>query len=50
MEIAIIGAGITGLTLGFRLSEKGHKITVFEKDSFAGGLASGYKEKNWLWY
>jgi protoporphyrinogen oxidase len=50
MEIAVIGAGITGLTAGFRLSQKGHKVTIFEKDSFAGGLASGYKEKNWLWY
>jgi protoporphyrinogen oxidase len=49
MEIAIIGAGITGLTLGYRLSEKGHKVTIFEKDSFAGGLASGFKEKNWSW-
>lgn len=50
MEIAIIGAGITGLTIGFRLSKKGHKVTIFEKDSFAGGLASGFKEKNWLWH
>lgn len=47
MKIAIIGAGLTGLTAGFRLSQKGHKVVIFEKNSFAGGLASGFKEKNW---
>ena len=34
MKIAIIGAGINGLTLGYFLSQAGHKITIFEKDSF----------------
>jgi len=30
-KIAIIGAGIAGLYLAWKLSEKGHKITLFEK-------------------
>lgn len=40
MDIAIIGAGMTGLTAGLRLSQKGHRVTVYEKEPFIGGLAS----------
>ena len=36
MKVAIIGAGICGLYLGWKLSEKGHEITVFEKKSEIG--------------
>lgn len=49
MKIAIIGAGLTGLTIGYRLSQKGHQVTIFEKEKIAGGLASGFREKNWDW-
>ena len=42
MKIAIVGAGFCGLTAAFRLSQKGHKITVFEKEKFVGGLASDF--------
>ncbi|MFZ5365757.1 MAG: NAD(P)/FAD-dependent oxidoreductase [Patescibacteria group bacterium] len=50
MKVAIIGAGFTGLTAAFRLSRKGHKITIFEKEKFCGGLAAGFQEKNWDWH
>jgi protoporphyrinogen oxidase len=50
MKIAIIGAGITGLTIGYRLSQKGHQVTLFEKEKFSGGLAAGFKKKNWDWH
>lgn len=43
LNIAIIGAGFTGLTAAYELSKKGHTVTVFEKNNFAGGLASGIK-------
>lgn len=36
MKIAIIGAGICGLYLGWKLSEKGHKVSVFEKKKEIG--------------
>ena len=31
MRVGIIGAGICGLYLGWKLSEKGHQVTIFEK-------------------
>jgi digeranylgeranylglycerophospholipid reductase len=31
MKIAIVGAGITGLYLAWKLAEKGNEVTVFEK-------------------
>ncbi len=36
MKIAIIGAGITGLYLAWKLAEKGHQVTVFEKRNKIG--------------
>ncbi len=50
MKIAIIGAGITGLTAGYRLSQKGHQVTIFEKEKFSGGLAAGFKKRKWDWH
>lgn len=49
MRIAIIGAGLTGLTAALRLSQKGHQVTVFEKEKNLGGLAAGFRQKNWQW-
>lgn len=49
MNIAIIGAGITGLTAAYRLSQKGEMVTVFEKEGIAGGLSAGFKKENWHW-
>lgn len=49
MNIAIIGAGFTGLSAAYELVKKGHKVTVFEKDPGPGGLAIGYQESVWNW-
>ena len=49
MRIAIIGAGFTGLSAAYKLTKLGHKVFVFEKEEFPGGLAGGYKEPNWNW-
>lgn len=40
MKIAILGAGISGLSCGLKLNELGFQdITIFEQDSQIGGLA-----------
>lgn len=49
MKVAIIGAGFTGLAAAYELSKRGIDVTVFEKEKVPGGLAIGFKEKNWDW-
>ncbi len=49
MKIAIVGAGFTGLAAAYKLVKNGHEVTIFEKDQNPGGLAVGYKEKEWDW-
>ena len=46
MKIGIIGAGATGLTAAFELSEKGHQVKVYERDDFMGGHASTFQIGN----
>ncbi|MDD3531712.1 MAG: NAD(P)-binding protein [Candidatus Shapirobacteria bacterium] len=41
-KIAIVGGGITGLYLGYRLSPK-YQVTIFEKEANLGGLISTIK-------
>jgi len=50
MKIAILGGGITGLTAGYYLAKKGHQVTIMEKGAVLGGLAAGFKEKEWGWH
>lgn len=50
MNIAIVGGGITGLTAAYELTKHGHTVTVFEKESYLGGLAYGFKQPNWDWH
>ncbi|MFQ6014827.1 MAG: NAD(P)/FAD-dependent oxidoreductase [Anaerolineae bacterium] len=49
MKVGIIGAGITGLTVAYELTRRGHAVTLFEATAVAGGLASGFKAGNWDW-
>lgn len=41
-EIAIIGAGLTGLTTAFRLHQKGRKVHVIEQADHIGGVMQTY--------
>jgi len=42
MKVAIIGAGICGLYLGWKLSRNGHQVTIFEKrDRIGKEVCSG---------
>lgn len=42
-KIAVIGGGFTGLTAAHRLALQGHDVTVYERASQLGGLASGFE-------
>lgn len=50
LHIAVIGGGITGLTAAYTLSKAGHRVTVFEKEPYAGGLAQGFRDPSWKWH
>ena len=39
-DVGIVGGGMLGLTLGLRLTQRGHQVTVFEAESGVGGLAA----------
>lgn len=41
-EVVIVGAGFTGLTSGYALAKKGHKVVVVDSDSAPGGLAGTF--------
>ena len=43
MRIAIVGAGMTGLSAADVLSRRGAECTVFEQDEAVGGLAGSFK-------
>jgi protoporphyrinogen oxidase len=42
-SISIIGAGFTGLSLGYYLSKAGWQVNIYEKDAEVGGLAGSYQ-------
>ena len=37
MEIAVVGAGISGLSCAYRLSQAGHAVTLYEANDYFGG-------------
>lgn len=41
--LAIIGGGLGGLVLAYRLLLRGWKVTIYEKSDKIGGLAGGFK-------
>lgn len=47
-SVAIIGAGISGLTAGWKLRNAGFDVTVFEKKSMPGGPIRSHHENGWL--
>lgn len=48
-NIAIIGAGATGLAAAWDFARAGHKVTLYEAAANVGGLAAGFKDPNWEW-
>jgi oxygen-dependent protoporphyrinogen oxidase len=46
--VAIIGAGITGLTAGFYLRSKGLPVTIYEASARAGGVIQSVRKDGFL--
>ncbi len=48
-NIAVIGAGITGLTTAYYLLKNGMNVTVFEKNNRTGGVMYSFSENNFVY-
>ena len=49
MQVAIIGAGVAGLSAAYDLARAGVGVMVYEAAGVAGGLASGFRDASWRW-
>ncbi len=47
-SVAVIGAGFAGLAAATTLADKGHDVTVYEKNSMAGGRAREFEAEGFL--
>src|SRR5438477_667248 len=41
-RFAVLGGGALGLTVALRLAQRGHHVTVIEREAVPGGLAAGF--------
>ncbi|HVU49096.1 MAG TPA: protoporphyrinogen oxidase, partial [Polyangia bacterium] len=48
MRVAVVGAGIAGLTVAERLGAAGHDVTVVEPEARAGGLVRSERREGFL--
>ena len=48
-DIVIIGAGLTGLTLAFHLTQKGKKVRILEKNDWVGGQIRTFEEDGFVY-
>jgi protoporphyrinogen oxidase len=49
MKIAIIGAGLGGMSAAYDLVRAGHEVDIYESAGYVGGLAAGIQEPGWKW-
>jgi oxygen-dependent protoporphyrinogen oxidase len=47
-SIAILGGGVTGLTAAYRLTQRGHRVRVFESSGRMGGAIRSERVGEWL--
>jgi protoporphyrinogen oxidase len=45
----IIGGGILGMTLAYRLKQQGHEVTLFEAAKEIGGLTAAWELNDFVW-
>ncbi|MFH1017560.1 MAG: NAD(P)/FAD-dependent oxidoreductase [Pseudomonadota bacterium] len=43
MNFAVVGGGITGLSIAYRLAHMGEKVALYERSSRVGGLAGSFR-------
>ncbi len=43
-HVVILGGGLAGLSCGYELVQQGHRVTVLERESHVGGMASSFIE------
>ena len=48
-QIAVVGAGVAGLTAAYDLACVGHDVTIYEASNASGGLARGFRDEKWDW-
>jgi protoporphyrinogen oxidase len=48
-RVAVIGAGIGGMSAAYDLAKAGKDVTIYEAADHVGGLAAGFKEPDWDW-
>ena len=48
LDVAILGAGITGLPAAWKLKEAGRAVRVFEKNRRIGGPIESYRSQGFL--
>ena len=47
-DIAVIGAGIAGLTVAARLAQEGYRVFIVDQHYIPGGCATTFKRKDYL--
>lgn len=48
-RIAVVGAGLGGMSAAYDLLKAGRQVTIFEASGVVGGLAAGFKLPHWDW-
>jgi protoporphyrinogen oxidase len=43
-HVVILGGGLAGLSCGYELVQRGHRVTVLEREPHVGGMASSFTE------
>ena len=48
LRVAVVGGGVTGLTAAWQIQRLGHRVTVLEAGTRAGGVVGGQRLGAWL--